>query len=202
MGIPLLSHEVRRWGRMSIIGFIAGDGTPLTVTETDEIWRVGEDEIDSIARKRGHNTHAVTLDKTGHNSTPSLTEGTGRAPLWRPFPAACGLFTASGNGSGRPWNTAAVVFLTARICRESGLKGVHQKRAPGWRTLSPTPAGSGKSARPVPGRTRDTDHRQRSCRAASAGAVKRGARRHLLLPTKQNPKTTQTKPNKTPKQDK
>ena len=33
---------------------------------------------------------------------------------------------------------------------ESGLKGVHQKRATGWRTLSPTPAGSGKSARPVP----------------------------------------------------
>src|SRR5699024_12497026 len=57
---------------------------------------------------------------------------------------------ASGNGSGRPWNIAAVVFLTARICRESGLKGVHQKRATGWRTLSPTPAGSGKSARPVP----------------------------------------------------
>ncbi|GHK21982.1 hypothetical protein ECZU03_57710 [Escherichia coli] len=35
-----------------------------------------------------------------------------------PFSAACGLFTASGNGSGRPWNTAAVVFLTARICRK------------------------------------------------------------------------------------
>ncbi|ENT9451579.1 hypothetical protein ACRW63_24530 [Escherichia coli] len=68
--------------------------------------------------------------------------------------------------------------------------------------MSPTPAGSGKSARPVPGRTRDTDHRQRSCRAASAGAVKRGARRHLLSPAKQNPKTTHTKPNKTPKQDK
>ncbi|WP_435792654.1 hypothetical protein [Escherichia coli] len=48
----------------------------------------------------------------------------------------------------------------------------------------------------------DTDHRQRSCRAASAGAVKRGARRHLLLPAKQNPKTTHTQPNKTPKQDK
>ncbi|EOX3267245.1 hypothetical protein ACPFR9_004988 [Escherichia coli] len=68
--------------------------------------------------------------------------------------------------------------------------------------MSPTPAGSGKSARPVPGRTRDTDHRQRSCRAASAGAVKRGARRHLLLPAKQNPKTTHTQPNKKPKQDK
>ncbi|WP_349665389.1 hypothetical protein [Escherichia coli] len=64
------------------------------------------------------------------------------------------------------------------------------------------PAGSGKSARPVPGRTRDTDHRQRSCRAASAGAVKRVARRHLLLSAKQNPKTTHTQPNKTPKQDK
>ncbi|EPR9580555.1 TPA: hypothetical protein ACHGIE_005206 [Escherichia coli] len=46
--------------------------------------------------------------------------------------------------------------------------------------MSPVPAGSGKSARPVPGRTRDTDHWQRLCRAASAGAVKRGARRHPL----------------------
>ncbi|MEC9825516.1 arginase [Escherichia marmotae] len=46
--------------------------------------------------------------------------------------------------------------------------------------MSPTPARSGKSARPVPDRTRDTDHRQRSCRAASAGAVKRGAQRHPL----------------------
>ncbi|MED0364216.1 hypothetical protein RCM94_08290 [Escherichia marmotae] len=55
--------------------------------------------------------------------------------------------------------------------------------------MPPTPAGSGKSARPVPDRTRDTDHRQRSCRAASAGAVKRGARRHLLSPNK-NPKQT------------
>ncbi|WP_342342741.1 hypothetical protein [Escherichia coli] len=66
--------------------------------------------------------------------------------------------------------------------------------------MSPTPARSGKSARPVPDRTRDTDHRQRSCRAASAGAVKRGARRHLLLLAKQNPKTTQNTPQKTQKQ--
>ncbi|WP_309243450.1 hypothetical protein [Escherichia coli] len=66
--------------------------------------------------------------------------------------------------------------------------------------MSPTPAGSGKSARPVPGRTRDTDHRQRSCRAASAGAVKRGAQRHLFLLAKQNPKTTHKHPNKHQKQ--
>ncbi|WP_350354385.1 arginase [Escherichia coli] len=46
--------------------------------------------------------------------------------------------------------------------------------------MSPVPAGSSKSARPVPAGPRDTDHRQRSCRAASAGAVKRGARRHPL----------------------
>ncbi|EOK3560711.1 hypothetical protein ACM5OC_004719 [Escherichia coli] len=59
--------------------------------------------------------------------------------------------------------------------------------------MSPTPAGSGKSARPVPGRTRDTDHRQRLCRAASAGAIKRSPWRHLSH-TKSTPKTTQTKP--------
>ncbi|WP_349665089.1 hypothetical protein [Escherichia coli] len=68
--------------------------------------------------------------------------------------------------------------------------------------MSPTPAGSDKSARPVPGRTRDTDHRQRSCRAASAGAVKREAQRHLLLLAKQNPKTTQNHPNKHQKKHK
>ncbi|WP_309188847.1 hypothetical protein [Escherichia marmotae] len=66
--------------------------------------------------------------------------------------------------------------------------------------MSPTPAGSGKSARPVPRWTRDTDHRQRSCRAASAGAVKRGAQRHLLLLAKQNPKTPHNHPNKHQKQ--
>ncbi|EOT8120793.1 TPA: hypothetical protein ACWP0V_004651 [Escherichia coli] len=65
--------------------------------------------------------------------------------------------------------------------------------------MSPTPSGSGKSARPVPGRTRDTDHRQRSCCAASAGAVKREAQRHLLLLAKQNPKAPHKNPNKTPK---
>ncbi|WP_446423081.1 arginase [Escherichia coli] len=63
--------------------------------------------------------------------------------------------------------------------------------------MSPTPARSGKSARPVPGRTRDTDHRQRSCRAASAGAVKREAQRHLCYPpnkTQKQPKTHHNKP--------
>ncbi|WHH75178.1 hypothetical protein QDW68_25075 (plasmid) [Escherichia coli] len=42
--------------------------------------------ITMTAPERGHNTHAVTLDKTGHNSTPSLTEATGRAALWLPVP--------------------------------------------------------------------------------------------------------------------
>ncbi|EGH4043234.1 hypothetical protein IEH59_004276 [Salmonella enterica] len=41
-------------------------------------------------------------------------------------------------------------LFDGKAMRESGLKGVHQKRATGWRTLSPTPAGSSKSARPVP----------------------------------------------------
>ncbi|WP_228714841.1 hypothetical protein [Klebsiella pneumoniae] len=52
------------------ISFIAGDGTPLTVTKTDEIWRVGENEIDSIIRKAGHDMDAITLDKSGHSSSP------------------------------------------------------------------------------------------------------------------------------------
>ncbi|ENY7418603.1 MULTISPECIES: DinI-like family protein [Escherichia] len=53
--------------------------------------------MNGVIRDTGHNINAVTEDKTGHNNTPSLTEGTGRAPLWCPFPAACGLFTASGS---------------------------------------------------------------------------------------------------------
>nr|CAC9195309.1 Uncharacterised protein [Escherichia coli] len=47
-------------GLQPFIGFIAGDGTPLTVTKTDEIWRVGENEIDSIIRKAGHDMDAIT----------------------------------------------------------------------------------------------------------------------------------------------
>ncbi|ECA3794820.1 hypothetical protein FPE53_22595 [Salmonella enterica subsp. enterica] len=59
------------------------------------------------------------------------------------------------------------------------MKGVHQK-ASGGRIIATAPAGSGNAARPVPGRTRDTDHRQRCSRAsaAGAGAEKRGAARH------------------------
>ncbi|WP_307781385.1 hypothetical protein [Shigella flexneri] len=57
--------------------------------------------------------------------------------------------------------------------------------------MSPTPAGSGKSARPVPAGRGTLTHRQRSCRAASAGAVKRGARRHSLSEKK---KRTQQRP--------
>ncbi|EBX7469658.1 hypothetical protein DS565_26530 [Salmonella enterica subsp. enterica serovar Bareilly] len=55
------------------------------------------------------------------------------------------------------------------------MKGVHQK-ASGGRIIATAPAGSGNAARPVPGRTRDTDHRQRCSRAA--GAEKRGTARH------------------------
>jgi hypothetical protein len=57
-------------GLQPFIGFIAGDGTPLTVTKTDEIWRVGQNEIDSIIRKAGHDMDAITLDKSGHGSSP------------------------------------------------------------------------------------------------------------------------------------
>ncbi|EDL2703174.1 hypothetical protein CQN37_25450, partial [Salmonella enterica subsp. enterica serovar Typhimurium] len=63
------------------------------------------------------------------------------------------------------------------LCRESGLKGVHQKASAG-RIIATAPGRSRKIARPVPGRTRDTDHRQRCSRAAGAGAEKRGAARH------------------------
>ncbi|GHN89362.1 hypothetical protein MY005_49950 [Escherichia coli] len=104
---------------------------PETVTETDEIWRVGEDEINGVIRNTGHNIDAVTEDKTGHNDTPSLTEGTGRAPLWCPFPAACGLFTASGNGSGRPWNTAAVVFSDGEAMPRKRLEGRSSEKGDG-----------------------------------------------------------------------
>ncbi|HFG7810472.1 TPA: hypothetical protein ACIO89_004534 [Salmonella enterica subsp. enterica serovar Java] len=57
------------------------------------------------------------------------------------------------------------------------MKGVHQK-ASGGCIIATAPAGSGNAARPVPGRTRDTDHRQRCSRAAPAGAHKKGAQRH------------------------
>ncbi|EBJ5653968.1 hypothetical protein DWR38_20020 [Salmonella enterica] len=52
------------------------------------------------------------------------------------------------------------------------MKGVHQK-ASGGCIIATAPARSGNAARPVPGRTRDTDHRQHSPRAAPAGAHKK-----------------------------
>ncbi|EDV7203459.1 hypothetical protein BJH44_004471 [Salmonella enterica subsp. enterica serovar Bredeney] len=45
------------------------------------------------------------------------------------------------------------------------MKGVHQKASAG-RIIATAPGRSRKIARPVPGRTRDTDHRQRCSRAA------------------------------------
>ena len=44
---------------------------------------------------------------------------------------------------------------TARLCRESGLKGAPQK-ASGWRKITTTPDRSGKAARPVSARARHT----------------------------------------------
>lgn len=57
-------------GLEPFIGFIAGDGTPLTVTKTYLIWRVGKDEIDSVIRKAGHDMDAVTQNQTGHDISP------------------------------------------------------------------------------------------------------------------------------------
>lgn len=72
-------------------------------------------------------------------------------------------------------------FSAARLCRESGLKGVHQK-ASGGRIIATAPAGSGNAARPVPGRTRDTDHRQRCSRAAPpALAPKKEELRDIII---------------------
>lgn len=68
-------------GLQPFVGLVTGNTAAGTVTEADQIWRVCQNEIDSIIRQRGHNTHAVTQNKTGHNDTPSLTGGTRRASL-------------------------------------------------------------------------------------------------------------------------
>ncbi|EOU2334637.1 hypothetical protein ACNTJ3_004926, partial [Salmonella enterica] len=47
------------------------------------------------------------------------------------------------------------VFSTARICRESGLKG-EPHHASGWRKITATPDRSGNAARPVSARSRHT----------------------------------------------
>ncbi|ECO9393543.1 hypothetical protein FX276_21135 [Salmonella enterica] len=82
-------------------------------------------------------------------------------------------------GQRRPWNNSPTVSSSVSLCRESGLKGVHQK-APGGCIIATAPARSGNAARPVPGRTRDTDHRQHSPRAAPAGAHKKEERSDIL----------------------
>ncbi|OSL46133.1 hypothetical protein EASG_05743, partial [Escherichia coli H383] len=79
-------------GRLQpVIVNVTGNGAPGTVTETDEIRRVGEDEIDSIVRKRGHNSHAVTQDKTGHKSLLLLQRAPGGHPCGArsPRPVGC-----------------------------------------------------------------------------------------------------------------
>ncbi|EKA7659345.1 hypothetical protein OL397_004522 [Salmonella enterica] len=74
------------------------------------------------------------------------------SPRYRSLPhAACSSRPVTGQR--RPWNTAAV--SSARLCRESGLKGA-PKLARVWRKITTTPGLSGKAARPVSGRTRHT----------------------------------------------
>ncbi|MFG5995186.1 hypothetical protein N4R04_27350 [Salmonella enterica subsp. enterica serovar Pomona] len=76
------------------------------------------------------------------------------SPRYRSLPhAACSSRPVTGQR--RPWNTATVSFSTARLCRESGLKGA-LKLARAWRKITTTPGLSGKAARPVSGRTRHT----------------------------------------------
>lgn len=72
----------------------------LMVMEIDEIWWVGEDEIDSIVWKCGYNMYVVILDKMGYNSIFFFIEGIGRVFLWCLFFVVCGLFIVFGNGLG------------------------------------------------------------------------------------------------------
>ncbi len=79
----------------------------------------------------------------------SLTEGTGRAPLWCPFPAACGCSPRPVTGQadrGIPQPSS----FDGKVMPRKRLEGRSSEKGDCWRTLSPTPAGSGKSARPVP----------------------------------------------------
>nr|QIQ17086.1 hypothetical protein pIP72_140 [Escherichia coli] len=73
------------------VGFIAGNGTPLTVTKTDEVRRVGEDEINGVIRDTGHNIDAVTEDKTGHTKLLLLQRAPGGHPCGArsPLPVGC-----------------------------------------------------------------------------------------------------------------
>ncbi|MLK24441.1 hypothetical protein DP207_19070, partial [Shigella sonnei] len=79
-------------GRLQpFVGFIASNGAPGTVTETDEIRRVGEDEINGVIRDTGHNIDAVTEDKTGHTKLLLLQRAPGGHPCGArsPLPVGC-----------------------------------------------------------------------------------------------------------------
>ncbi len=97
-------------------------------------------------------------------TTLLLLQRAPRAPVV-PVPAACGLFTASGNGS-TTVEYRSRLFDGENMPRKR-LEGRSSERATGWRTLSPVPASKAPCAR----RTGLTTGRQ-FCRAASAGAVK------------------------------
>ncbi len=65
-------------GLQPLVGFVAGDGASRTVAESNQVWGIGQNKVDGLIRKAGHNLDTVTLDKTGHMHTPLLMG----APLW------------------------------------------------------------------------------------------------------------------------
>ena len=106
--------------------------------------------------------------KRGHTKL-LLYRGHRRAPCGARSPPP-GLFTASGNGSGRPWNTAAVVSSDGRAMPRKRLEGRSSEgRQAGVHRHRRQPGAVKRPSRPL-----DAGHRPQAglCRAASAGAVK------------------------------
>ncbi len=70
-------HLPARWQHPLIVN-VVGNRTAGSVLKADEVWRVGQDEINTRIRKAGHDLYAVSTHETGHNSAPHCQ----RAPLW------------------------------------------------------------------------------------------------------------------------
>ena len=113
-------------GLQPFIGDVAGQRASLTVAKTYQIWWVGQNKIDGVVGNASHELDAVTQEKTGHKRYSSgyrgRQEGAGMAPV------PCCLEPVR-PGRRRVRLTVEYRrrrFTAARICRESGLKGVHQ----------------------------------------------------------------------------
>ncbi len=62
-------------GLQPFVGDVTGKRASLTVMQTNQIWRIGQNKIDSIIGHASHELNAITQEKTGHERYSSGYRG-------------------------------------------------------------------------------------------------------------------------------